>query len=79
MAARKKMVCFQNIQNAFCGKSILAQYSILNHYDSRIPNGRRFSPLTIVLLLALIFYSLILLKRIRKQQGVASQSKILVF
>ena len=48
---------------------------------NKIPNGRRFSPLTIALLIALIVYSLILLKRIRKQQ-ISSHSKnlhIIVF
>ena len=43
---------------------------------NKIPNGRRFSPLTIALLVALIVYSLILLKRIRKQQ-ISSHSKYL--
>ena len=44
---------------------------------NKIPNGRRFSPLTIALLVALIVYSLILLKRIRKQQQISSHSKYL--
>ena len=44
-------------------------------WNSRMSNGRRISPLAIILLIALIFYSLMILKRIRKQQNISSQSK----